>query len=531
MVTARKQISAMTVMATILLAFSMMNVSGLGGSQKGFIGLAQGARAPVSDEYSERIPSGEEGYIVDATNEANTTVTLNTTDTVTVTVLKYEGNPHPEDHLPAIALPNYVDVEVSDPDAVIWPIYVEMFYTDEEIAGLDEASFGIYYWMDGVWQRCSDTGVDTERNAVWAYMTREEASGSPILIGGIHAITPPPLPPILSNLTITPDEIERGDNVTISFDIENYGSQSQTYGVDMHIENVNDPSPTWPPYNVTLTIWVELGAYEFKTVSYTISAEVGDYNVTVHHELTGSFKVGTWPPEPPLKPAELVLSDLSITPEIAELWGDIEVWTFKITVEVTNIGEQEGMDTIDLRVDGLVVDWRTVMLRGGEKTMIIYDVTRGVGSYLVEVDGLTGGFEVKGPPKPAEFEFLNLRIFYPGVIPPEVEEGQVVTVTVSIEAENVGELEGSHTVELKVDGEVIDSKEVTLEGEASATVLFDLTRGEGTYEVEVEGFTDSFTVNPKPSFWDKIPGFPYESIILGLIAVIIILWYARARKF
>ena len=58
-----------------------------------------------------------------------------------------------------------------------------------------------------------------------------------------HEVPTPPLPPILSNLVITPEEIERGDNVTISFDIENYGSPSLTYIVAMHIENVNDPPP------------------------------------------------------------------------------------------------------------------------------------------------------------------------------------------------------------------------------------------------------------------------------------------------
>jgi hypothetical protein len=57
-------------------------------------------------------------------------------------------------------------------------------------------------------------------------------------------IPAPPLPPIFTDLNITPAEIERGDNITINFDIENYGSQSQTYGVDIHIENINDPPPT-----------------------------------------------------------------------------------------------------------------------------------------------------------------------------------------------------------------------------------------------------------------------------------------------
>jgi len=345
-----------------------------------------------------------------------------------------------------------------------------------------------------------------------------------------HDIPTPPLPPYFSELTVTPSELERGDNVTISFDIRNLDSQSITYGVTMWIENAAFPPPFWPPYDVTLKIWVDLEAYESKTVSQNITLDtIGEYHVWVEG-LTGSFTVGTWPPEPPLKPAELVLSVLSITPEEAELWEGIDVWAFKITVNVTNVGEQEGMDKINLRVDGSIVDWRMVKLNGGEQATIIYDVTRGVGSYTVEVDGLTGGFEVKAPPKPAEFEFSDLRIFYPGVIPPEVERGQTVTVTVSIEADNVGELEGSYTVELKVDGEVIDSKGVALEGGVSATVLFELTRGEGTYEVEVEGFTDSFTVNPKPSFWDKIPGFPYESIIFGLLTGVFVLLLLSRRK-
>ena len=44
-----------------------------------------------------------------------------------------------------------------------------------------------------------------------------------ILIACLSAwrIPPSPLPPILSNLTITPEEIELGYNATIDLDIEN----------------------------------------------------------------------------------------------------------------------------------------------------------------------------------------------------------------------------------------------------------------------------------------------------------------------
>ncbi len=125
------------------------------------------------------------------------------------------------------------------------------------------------------------------------------------------------------------------------------------------------------------------------------------------------------------------------------------------------------------------------------------------------------------PLMPAEFRTKNLRISDPGVTPLEVKKDQTVTVTVSIDVENVGELEGNHTVELNVNREVVDSKEVTLGGGASETVLFELTRGEGAYEVEVEGFTESFTVNTQPEP-RGIPGFPYASIMLGLLIALVL---------
>jgi len=481
--------------------------------------------APVSDKYAERVAGGEEDYLVDATEEANTTVTLNTIDPVTVTILKYESNPHPEDPIPAMALPNYVDVEVSNPDAVTWPIYVEISYTDEEIGELDEYTFGIYYWMNGAWQRCSDTGVDTERNVVWAYMTAEEASGSPIVIAGMHAITPPPLPPILDNLIITPSELELGDNVTISFDIENYDSQSQTYGVDIHIENVNDPPPTWPPYHVTLRIWVELEAYESKTVLHTITMDaIGDFNVTVHG-MTDSFKVGTWPPP---KPAEFIVSDLTIEPEEVELEEGIDTWTFRITVDVTNIGEQEGSHTVDLKIDGDVAESETVTLGGGEDTMITFDVTKGVGSYTVEVDGLTGNFVIKpylAPPKPAEFVVSDLS-----VSPDEVEPGR--TIIVSAKIANIGETKGTYILEFKVDGKTAETESVTLAGGTSQSISFTTSlEVEGIHTVEIDGLSSSFTVTEPPTVivWWMRPVYMAGILILvaSAGAIIYYLWKGK----
>ncbi len=471
---------------------------------------------PVTDELAELVPGGETDYIVDAMEEANTTVTLNTTDPVTVTIIKYESNPHPEDPIPATALPHYVDVQVSDPDAVIWPIYVEMHYTDEEAEGLEESSLGIYYWMDGAWQRCSNTGVDTELNVVWASMTAHEASGSPILMAGMPAIPVPPLPPIIDNLTITPSELELGDNVTITFDIENIDSQSITYGVDIHIENVNDPHPTWPPYDITLRIWVELEAYESKTVSQTITMDtVGDFKVTLMG-FTGSFKVGTWPPEPPPSPGEFETSNLKITSEEAEIWEEIE-----ISFTVTNIGEETGNYQFSLLIEGPFAAGSVEMvgiLGAGKSETATYKMTPETpGDYTFTVDGLTEIFTVKAPPKPDEFEASNLAVTPVTVVP-----GTIVMISATIT--NIGEERGSHIVELKLDGEVVDSDSVTLNGGASETVtLITSSEAEGRHSVEIDGLSGSFTVEAPPP--PKKPLTIWIALIVALVAILIyIIW-------
>ena len=334
----------------------------------------------------EAVPANQIGYVVDASVEADTTVTLNTTAPVTVAVLRYEGNPHPEDPLPEGFVPKFVDISVSDPDAVVWPIYVEMTYTDEEVEGLDESSLGIYYWKDGAWHRCSDTGVDTERNVIWAYMTAEETSGSPILIGSSPPLIIPSLPPILSNLTITPEEIELGEEVTISVLVENIDSQSITYIVTMQIEGRRGDLP--------VVVYVELEAYESTLVSQTITpVTVGDHDVTVDG-LTGSFTVNPIP----LKPAEFVLSNFSYTSELQV--GE----PLRIYVDIANVGEQPGEATIIIKIDGTVEESQQSLFQLGPGdtirqvwTSLPWGFIPGgyeVGTHTIQLDGFDGTFNV-----------------------------------------------------------------------------------------------------------------------------------------
>jgi hypothetical protein len=93
-----------------------------------------------------------------------------------------------------------------------------------------------------------------------------------------------------------------------------------------------------------------------------------------------------------------------------------------------------------------------------------------------------------GCARPAQFEVSDLTI-----LPPEVMAGGAVKVTV--EVANTGDSAGSHPLTLRLNGEAVETREVSLEAGGTEQVAFSLTPQEqGAYQVEVGGLTGSFTV-------------------------------------
>jgi plastocyanin len=139
-----------------------------------------------------------------------------------------------------------------------------------------------------------------------------------------------------------------------------------------------------------------------------------------------------------------------------------------------------------------------------------------VGEYLADLDEVSRAGRVyvfrKGM---ASFEMSGLS-----VNPSSVNVGG--SVTISVECSNEGSMSGSHTVTLKIDGEVEDEKTVTVAPNESTTISFDAPTSEkGTYSVEIEGLTGSYEVK------GGIPGFPVESMIIGLAVAILVLWFRQ----
>jgi|GEM_PF-5455105 PGF-CTERM protein len=92
----------------------------------------------------------------------------------------------------------------------------------------------------------------------------------------------------------------------------------------------------------------------------------------------------------------------------------------------------------------------------------------------------------------------NIQVTDVKVSPSQVEVGEPVTIKATVE--NSGDLEGSADITLKVAGTEVATKSVSLGPGESDIVSFTVTEDTpGTYNVDVNGVTGSFTVKAKPT--------------------------------
>ena len=183
---------------------------------------------------------------------------------------------------------------------------------------------------------------------------------------------------------------------------------------------------------------------------------------------------------PAVDPAEFGVANLQISPVRVEPGA-----TVIITVQIGNVGEEEGTHELELILDGAVEQSQGVTLGGGEVTTVQFTVQRDARRlYSVEIDGLVGSFEVVAP---AELVVSDLTISPASVQPGEETE-------ISARVANVGDLHGTRSLELIVEGES-STVEVSLGPGESTTIAFSLTQEtEGTHEVWLDGLSGSFEV-------------------------------------
>jgi len=133
------------------------------------------------------------------------------------------------------------------------------------------------------------------------------------------------------------------------------------------------------------------------------------------------------------------------------------------------------------------------------------------------------------PPPPAEFIVSNLAIGHAKVNP-----GDEVTITIDVE--NVGGMEGSYTISLLINNVLEETKRVILAPEALKTVSFAVIKDKpGIYSVDVNSLTRSFevievTAPPAP----PVVSWAVLGIIIGailsVVAVIVSAILVRRRR-
>jgi len=220
------------------------------------------------------------------------------------------------------------------------------------------------------------------------------------------------------------------------------------------------------------------------------------------------------------KPAEFRIINLTIVPDNVLPGGEVY-----ISAIIKNVGDLHGEDNVTLAVNGAVEATKNVALDNGENRPVLFAVTKYTpGTYFVEVkvgrEGQVGTFKVL---KLAEFEISNLEIS-----PSKVEVSEPVDISVRIT--NIGEIEGSYSIVLKINERAENVRAITLAGGATEDVTFVVIKEvAGTYYVEVDGQIGNFEVT-KPSVQPIVIIVITVVLVLVLIFVIVFIAYSRRSR-
>jgi alpha-tubulin suppressor-like RCC1 family protein len=119
----------------------------------------------VVDSKTETVSNGT----VDAKEQADTEVEV--TGNATVTVSQFEDNPGGYSPTGFNSLDKYIDVYIPYTGDVT-ETEIRLYYTDDEVpAGVDEEDLKLFWWDGDEWVQCSNSGVNTASNYIWAIIT------------------------------------------------------------------------------------------------------------------------------------------------------------------------------------------------------------------------------------------------------------------------------------------------------------------------------------------------------------------------
>ncbi|KXA94528.1 hypothetical protein AKJ65_04150 [candidate division MSBL1 archaeon SCGC-AAA259E19] len=257
----------------------------------------------------------------------------------------------------------------------------------------------------------------------------------------------------LSNLQVSPKEAKPGETVTVTADVQNTGEIEGAHRVELEVGGTVEKAEN-----------IELAPNETSSVSFTLSRETSESYSVKLGKLSGSFRV--------LEPARFETSNFRVSPK-SPVAGE----EFTASVDVKNVGEIEGTYKAVWKVEGDVDDTQEVALDPGESRTVTFSmVWNESGTYSVSLSGMSKIVTVLAP---AKFEVRDLDIN-----PSKVAKGENVEVKAKIA--NVGDIKGTRSITLEVEGGPYSRKELTLGSGEVKTLSFTVMKQEkGKYNLRV----------------------------------------------
>lgn len=256
-----------------------------------------------------------------------------------------------------------------------------------------------------------------------------------------------------------------------------------------------------------------------------------DVSVTGGSSITGfSFRASE-----AAENVKLNLTEFENRPKsVSDLSGSVYSYYF---VEIENL---DGYDSTDLEYT-VPLTWPKSVNSSADRVFLKYfdeswsriggaSRTEKVGSYVFESGTSALGYFASGATEEQQLERkpdIQLRDFQI-----TSEGAQRVDVNLNMVAENLGDINGTRTVELYRDGVLVDRTEVSLEPGDSETLDFDLTLEEpGSHTLEVGSFTRKVEVEESSgNIFIIAAGLFVLLVIIGLVSLIYIRETKRANE-
>jgi hypothetical protein len=254
----------------------------------------------------------------------------------------------------------------------------------------------------------------------------------------------------LESLELSPEVCLAGETVTVSATLTYSGDIESDYDAELLIDGVVEQTQT-------LTV----GPGSSQSLSFTLTNDEPGSHLVQIGKLTAPLMV-------------VGVSNFNLSSPEVEAGQPVTV-----SADLENVTDTQSAVHCRLLCRGTELMAEDIAIAGGSKEPVTFDLSDiAPGTYELQLGKFSGSLRVL---RPAEFKIVNFDI-----APNPVKVGGVATIILDVE--NTGEVEGTYSPKLRVDGVVQEAKDIAVAGGTVYTESFPISKDSpGYYSVQLDG--------------------------------------------